>query len=119
MNSSVENVDEGEGEGAGIESGIEGERTSERMKEEGWTGIDGYYDHIGPIRTRKSSRLVYISIIPTRRSELYFSQVSYTYFFPLYIYIYISIISLQNFYQKISYRVNLLTLKLIDNLRVR
>lgn len=94
MNSSVENVDEGEGEGAGIESGIEGGRTSERMKEEGWTGIDGYYDHIGPIRTRKSSRLVYISIIPTRRSELYFFQVSYTFslfFSTIYTYIHISL----------------------------
>lgn len=101
MNSSVENVDEGEGEGAGIESGIEGGRTSERMKEEGWTGIDGYYDHIGPIRTRKSSRLVYISIIPTRRSELYFFQVSYTFslFFST-VYTYISIICLKKFIRK-------------------
>lgn len=110
MNSSVENVNEGEGEGAGIESGIEGERRSERrMKRGGWTGIDGYYNHIGPIRTRKSSRLVYISIIATRCSNI---QVI---FFPSFVYLFlffffspcIYLYNILKIYRKIS-RINLL-----------
>lgn len=109
MNSSVENVNEGEGEGAGIESGIEGERRSERrMKRGGWTGIDGYYNHIGLIRTRKSSRLVYISIIATRCSNI---QVI---FFPSFVYLFLFFFSpciylynILKIYRKIS-RINLL-----------
>lgn len=114
MNSSVENVNEGEGEGAGIESGIEGERRSERrMKRGGWTGIDGYYNHIGPIRTRKSSRLVYISIVATRCSNIqviFFPSFVFISFVSLFLFFFSPCIYLYNIlkiYRKIS-RINLL-----------